>query len=127
MLFSLSSDSKLHTHVGRDRERDGVTWEETIFCTDRTEGVGARTNRVREGEVEGNRRPALVVGGAPTGEGEEGGAGTCAGATAAGRPAAMTMRWTSVWSLLGGDGMDGGIRVVGTQEGAQPIGACVQR
>ena len=32
MPFSLSSDSKLHTHVDRDRERDGVTWGETIFC-----------------------------------------------------------------------------------------------
>ena len=35
MLFSLSPDSKLHTRVNekRDRERHGVVWGETIFCT----------------------------------------------------------------------------------------------
>ena len=35
MLFSLSPDSKLHTRVDekRDRERHGVVWGETIFCT----------------------------------------------------------------------------------------------
>ena len=35
MLFSLSPDSKLHTRVNekRDRERHGVVWDETIFCT----------------------------------------------------------------------------------------------
>ena len=35
MLFSLSPDSKLHARVDekRDRERDGVDWGETIFCS----------------------------------------------------------------------------------------------
>ena len=35
MLFSLSPDSKLHTRDDekRDRERDGVVWGETIFCS----------------------------------------------------------------------------------------------
>ena len=35
MLFSLSPDSKLHTRVDekRDRERHGVVWGKTIFCT----------------------------------------------------------------------------------------------
>ena len=44
MLFSLSSDSKLHTHVDRDRERDGVVWGETIFCT---KGGGPEANILR--------------------------------------------------------------------------------